>query len=149
MASEDQLEEIKQLQKRDQDRVRAALSAVGGLVDKREYDPAKANPRRRGADTEVLNKSIKLEDLDVPAPKAARPNERELRPLTFEELRPAPTVMPSGASRMDMIRPTGHVKEQNIQMLVLMHDLNDPTKNWAFPKEDVLDTLRLYYRTMR
>ena len=26
-------------------------------------------------------------------------------------------------------------------MLVLMHDLNDPTKNWAFPKEDVLDTL--------
>ena len=40
-----------------------------------------------------------------------------------------------------MIRPTGHVKEQNIQMLVLMHDLNDPTKNWAFPKEDVLDTL--------
>ena len=105
-ATEDQQAEIRQLQYEDSLRVRAAIEAAGGLGEAKPFDPSKPPPKRKGADTLVKNESVNIDDLDVPAPKAARPEEKDLRRLTAEELRPAPTIMPSGACRLDTVSYT-------------------------------------------
>ena len=140
-ATEDQQAEIRQLQYQDSLRVKAAIEAAGGLGEAKHFDPAKTPPKRKGADTLVKNEAVQIDDLDVPAPKAARPQEKDLRRLTAEELCPAPMIMPSGACRLDMIRPAGMVKEQNIQLLTLLRSHDKPEAPWTWPKDDILQTM--------
>ena len=49
--------------------------------------------------------------------------------------------MPAGACRLDMIRPVGMVKEQNIQLLTLLRSSTNPEAPWAWPKDDVFQTM--------